>query len=169
MPVVTKTFLRTTESVPAARRFVHATLLDWKLPDLADPAELVTFELASNAILHASHASFRVTLRRLSDDQVQVAVIDRSSTLPRQADPGDDDHGRGLAIFDALSLEWGAEPTWWGTLKGKKVWADLAAPEPAEPPDRYVPIHPSRQAQVIYVLIVVAVAALIVAGVATSQ
>lgn len=170
MPVVTKTFPRTAESVPAARRFARTTVEDWGLPELADPAELVTSELASNAILHARHTAFRVTLRRLSDDQVQVAVIDRSSTLPRQADPGDDeDHGRGLAIVDALSLKWGAEPMWWGTQKGKRVWADLAAPEPAEQLDRYVPIRPSCQAQVIYVLIVVAVAALIVSGVATGQ
>ncbi|MFI7015450.1 ATP-binding protein [Streptomyces sp. NPDC050164] len=161
-PVVTKCFRREAQSVPEARRFARAAVEDWGLPELADPAELVTSELASNAILHARHASFRVTLRRLSDDQVQVAVIDRSSALPRKADPGgDDDHGRGLAIVDALSQRWGAEPMWWGTQKGKKVWADLAVPKP---PDCYVPIHPSPQTQVIYVLIVLAVAALIIAA-----
>jgi anti-sigma regulatory factor (Ser/Thr protein kinase) len=169
-PVVTKCFRREAASVPEARHFARAALLEWGLPDLADTAETVTSELASNAILHARHGAFRVTLRRFRRDQVQVAVIDRSSTLPTKADPGDDeDHGRGLAIVDALSQKWGAEPMWWGTQKGKKVWANLALPEPAELPEPYTPTFTNRYAQVIYVLIVVAVAALLAAGVAAKQ
>ncbi|MGC9499274.1 ATP-binding protein [Streptomyces sp. WG7] len=164
--VVTKCFRREAQSVPAVRRFVRAVLEDWELSGLADTAEMVTSELASNAVLHARHAAFRVTLRRLGDEQVQVAVIDRSRTLPQQVDPGDDeDHGRGLAIVEALSQKWGAEPMWWGTAKGKKVWADLAAPRPVELPVSD-PLYPSHRVQAVYVLVVVAVAALVVVAVA---
>ncbi|MGW0495842.1 ATP-binding protein [Streptomyces sp. NPDC003007] len=72
-PVAAKCFRREAQSVSEARRFVRAAVEDWGLPELADPAELVTSELASNAVLHARHPSFRVTLRRLSDDQVASA------------------------------------------------------------------------------------------------
>ncbi|MFI6937061.1 ATP-binding protein [Streptomyces sp. NPDC050287] len=158
-PVVTKTFLRAPESVPSARRFVHAALLDWKLPDLADTAELIVSELAANAVLHAQEDKFRVTLRRLGDDQVRVAVIDRSRTLPTLADANDDeDHGRGLAIVDALSQQWGTDPLNWG----KRVWADVASPLPG-PSGNSVPIYTSARAQVVYVLLLT-VAAAVVAG-----
>ncbi|GAA4016481.1 hypothetical protein GCM10022384_69410 [Streptomyces marokkonensis] len=170
MSVMTKCFRRENRSVPEVRHFARAVLEDWKLPGLADTAEMVTSELASNAILHARHSAFRVTLRRLSDDRVQVEVVDRSATLPRKVDAGDDeDHGRGLAIVDALSQKWGAEPVWWGTQRGKRVWAELAAPEPVEPPEHCVPICPSRIGRVVYVLTVLAVAAAIIAATATQR
>jgi len=166
VPAVTRCFRREPQSVPEARRFARAAVEEWQLPELADTAELVTAELAANAVCHACHGAFRVTLCLLSADQVRVAVIDRSRTLPRQLDPDDEeDHGRGLAIVDALSQKWGAEPMWWGTAKGKWVWADLEAPRPAELPVRD-PLYAIHRVQAVYLLVVVAVAALIVLGVA---
>lgn len=161
----TATFLRDRESVPAARRFVHAALVSWKMPELADTAELVVSELATNAVQHARRGAFRVTLTRLDGDRVRVAVIDHSRTLPEPADPGDDeDHGRGLAIVEALSQQWGTDPLNWG----KRVWADLHVPPlPAlAVPD--VPIYTSRRAQVVYVLIVVTFLLVIFAGAAAQ-
>lgn len=72
-PAVTRCFRREPQSVPEARRFARAAVEEWQLPKLADTAEL-----AANAVCHACHGAFRVTLRLLSADQVQVAVIDRS-------------------------------------------------------------------------------------------
>ncbi|MGW4170546.1 ATP-binding protein [Streptomyces chartreusis] len=161
-PVATKAFLRDPESVPDARRFVHSALVDWKMPDLADTAELVVSELASNAVLHARCGAFRVTLRQLASDRVRVAVVDRSRTLPQLANAGDDeDHGRGLAIIDALSQRWGTEPLSWG----KRVWADLEAPQLPESPIHREPLYTSPRAQLVYVLIVLAVAVFIAAAV----
>ncbi|MGW4954793.1 ATP-binding protein [Streptomyces parvulus] len=167
---MTKCFRREAGSVPDARRFARAVLAEWNLPQLIDAAEMVTSELASNAVLHARHTAFRVTFHRLGQDQVQVAVIDRSSALPVRAHPDDeDDRGRGLAIVDALSRQWDVEPMWWGTKLGKRVWAVLAPPEPVVPPEPDVPMFVSHRAQVIYVLIVIAVAAFLAAAVGAQS
>ncbi|MFD5570507.1 ATP-binding protein [Streptomyces cadmiisoli] len=164
-PVVTQSFRREAESVPDVRRLVRATLNHWKLEDIVGTAELIASELASNAVRHAQFESFRVTLRRLSDDRVQVAVIDRSRILPKLADPTDDkDHGRGLAIVEALSQQWGVEPLNWG----KRVWANLERPA-RETLAHDVPIRAGLEAQAVYVLIVVAVTALLVAAVGAQR
>ncbi|MFF1746558.1 ATP-binding protein [Streptomyces mirabilis] len=165
-PVATCVFTREPASVPQVRRFVTDAVTDWKMPDLADTAELVASELASNAVRHARADVFRVTLRRLSDDRVRVAVIDRSRTLPKRESADDEaDHGRGLAIVEAVSQQWDTEPLPWG----KRVWADLQTPPLPKMPANEVPIYTSCRAQVVYVLIVVAVACLILAGAAAQR
>lgn len=160
-PLVTKIFPREPESVPVACRFVHGALEEWNLSGLAGAAELVTSELATNAVLHARHGTFRVTLRRRGGGQVRVSVTDKSRTLPEPADPADDeDHGRGLAIVEAVSQQWGAEPL----KRGKRVWADLAVPAGPDPPERRVPGPTGPYARVTYVLMVLAVATLLIAA-----
>ncbi|MFE4669392.1 ATP-binding protein [Streptomyces sp. NPDC056716] len=105
-------------------------------------------------------------LRRLGDDQVRVAVTDRSKALPEPAFPSDDEaHGRGLAIIDAVSREWGVEPLNWG----KRVWVDLEAPSVE---DSAVDIHrhsssPSPKAT--HLLTVLAVAAMLTAAVVVTS
>ncbi|MEU6194538.1 ATP-binding protein [Streptomyces sp. NPDC047061] len=162
-PVFTRSFLRDAVSVGEARQFVHAALLDWKMPELADTAELVVSELASNAVMHARRASFRVTVVRLDDDRARVVVIDHSCDLPQSVDArADEAHGRGLAIVEAVSAQWGTEPLNWG----KKVWADLEKPQVLELPVDRDPMNSRPLAQLVYVLILVAVAAAVISGVA---
>jgi anti-sigma regulatory factor (Ser/Thr protein kinase) len=164
MPMVTKTFPRQPESVHAARHVVKAALAEWNMSALADTAELVVSELASNAVVHARRGSFRVTLNFIGGNRVRVAVFDRSTTLPAQSVPdGDEDHGRGLAIVDAVSRQWGADPLRWG----KRVWADLEMPQPPEP-FLQMPMYATRRAQLLYVVVVAGLAALIVCSAATS-
>ncbi|MFF5968305.1 ATP-binding protein [Streptomyces collinus] len=165
-PVVTRTFPRQPNSVSQAREFVHAALVDWKLSDLADAAEVVTSELATNAVQHARCGAYRVTLRRLGDDCVRVAVIDRSRAKPEMAKADDDmEHGRGLALVAAMSARWGTEPLDWG----KRVWADLTVPPKPEPPAPQIPIYGTCRAQVVYVLILAAVATAVVLGMAAPH
>ncbi|MFF9477080.1 ATP-binding protein [Streptomyces roseolus] len=125
-PSHARTLPCTPDSVAIARRLVAAALARWEMPEeLADRARLVVSELATNALVHARTcgASIRVTVTRIEDDHVQVAVtdLDRRPLAPRHADP-DDEGGRGLDLVAALSLRWGCERRHWG----KRVWAELA-------------------------------------------
>ncbi|NML55372.1 ATP-binding protein [Streptomyces sp. R302] len=113
-------------SVAVARRLVVAVLGRWELSeDLAERAELVVSELATNAIVHARTcgAPIRVAITRGEDDHIQVAVtdLDRRPLGPARTDPYAEG-GRGLDLVAALSVRWGCERRRWG----KRVWAELA-------------------------------------------
>ncbi|MEW1720695.1 ATP-binding protein [Streptomyces sp. NPDC093109] len=127
LPAYTETLPRTPESAPAARRLVNLALDVWGMGDVRDSAELVISELLTNAVLHARRESVRVTVTRLSGERVRVAVVDLSRKRPRHR-PADsaEESGRGLEIVDVLSGgRWGVDPMAWG----KRVWAELGAPE----------------------------------------
>ncbi|MGW0086543.1 ATP-binding protein [Streptomyces sp. NPDC003393] len=154
-PVLSRSLPREAVSVPACRKLVRETLIDWQLPDIVDAAELVVSELASNAVRHARHGAFRLTIRRLAGGCVRVAVIDKSHVRPVMAAVhAEDVGGRGLALVDALSQQWGTDllPC------GKRVWADvIPADDPAPADDRRGGAAPA--AQIAYLLIVVSLAA----------
>ncbi|MFD0315446.1 ATP-binding protein [Streptomyces flavalbus] len=163
---VSRSFAREDGSVGQARRYVHGALLDWKLPDLADRAELVVSELATNSVRHARCDTYRVTLCRLSDHRVRVAVVDLSRCEPRMAQADHDmEHGRGLALVDAMSDEWGTDLLPWG----KRVWADLEVPSLEDLLDPTISGNATRRAQAAHLLVVVAVAALLLAAVAADH
>lgn len=109
-------------SPSAARRFVSSTLAAWGCSQMADDALLVTSELVTNAIVHASSAPELVL--RLSAEALHIEVRDRSpgSPTPNDAAPGDVG-GRGLAMIDRMAAAWGVTPTSGG---GKAVWVDLS-------------------------------------------
>lgn len=110
-------------SVPAARAFVTQNLLRQGCPDdLVDDVELVVSELATNALVHGQ-AEFTVKLRVL-DEVVVVEVEDGSHVGPVLRAPGElDTNGRGVAIVEALSNDWGVSTYAGG---GKSVWAEFA-------------------------------------------
>jgi two-component sensor histidine kinase len=85
-------------------------------------AELLTSELVTNAI---KHASGDITCRLWAGpDVVRLEVVDSSPAPPVRAERGlQADSGRGLRIVDTLATRWGAaaqEP-------GKYVWFELDA------------------------------------------
>ncbi|MFJ1787296.1 ATP-binding protein [Streptomyces anulatus] len=124
MPAYTETLPRAADSVHRARRLVHRALDVWGLTDVQDDAGLVVSELLTNAVLHAHRGdSVRVTVTRLGEGRVRVAVVDLSRDRPAACAAGDDqESGRGLDIVDALSGgQWGVDPLPWG----KRVWATL--------------------------------------------
>jgi anti-sigma regulatory factor (Ser/Thr protein kinase) len=124
-PGYTESLPRTPESARAARLLVSWSLQAWDLGDLEEAAHIVVTELVSNAVVHARRHLIRVTVTRLDEHLVQVAVVDLSPELPRSRPAGtDDESGRGLALVAALTDgRWGIDPLRWG----KRVWADLAA------------------------------------------
>ena len=108
-------------SVQMARFYVRAALGYHDLGHYAGDVEMVTSELVSNAIAHASASAINLALLRLADcGAVVVVVTDPSPDPPVKCDPsGDAEHGRGLHVVEALSAQWG----WTPYEPGKAVYA----------------------------------------------
>lgn len=120
------------ESPAMMRPHVRAVLAGWGMPDRSDTAELIVTELVTNVLLaplpsDQHHDKDRVPLFRLglfSDRRtLLIEVFDTVPGQPKQrrADTGDE-HGRGLAIVEALSQGWGTRRC----PGGKIVYARLA-------------------------------------------
>ncbi|MFL6240254.1 MAG: ATP-binding protein [Actinomycetes bacterium] len=107
--------------VSQARLFVLEECRASVLLSLCDDAALLTSEVVTNAIRHAASGSVTVRAERDGDTFV-VQVLDGSrrepSVLP--TDPWDE-RGRGMALVDALALDWGVVPH----PSGKVVWFRL--------------------------------------------
>ncbi|MFD4531601.1 ATP-binding protein [Kitasatospora sp. NPDC058397] len=116
------------ESAAAARRMVRAKLEEWGLPELVDDGELIVSELVANAAKTGCLTRMTVTIRRITDRTVRVAVRDGSGALPVLMLAGEDEEcHRGLALVHRLTKgRWGVvvEPF------GKVVHADLAVGRP---------------------------------------
>lgn len=107
-------------SAAAARRFVRATLLAWRLPDFLDAATLLVSELVTNAILHAGSTS--VLSIGYDDGVLRVGVADSApGRVQQRSYPSDAGTGRGLVLIDALAAAWGSA----ATAGGKQVWFEL--------------------------------------------
>ncbi|MEU7453840.1 ATP-binding SpoIIE family protein phosphatase [Streptosporangium roseum] len=109
-------------SASKARRFIRATLTEWRLDPIADATELMISELVTNAIKHGSGT---VGLRLLRGPTLVCEVTDRSLAMPvmREAGSGDDT-GRGLHLINWLAHRWGSRLT----PKGKVVWVEQSLP-----------------------------------------
>jgi hypothetical protein len=106
-------------AVPRARWFVAGALRAVGLSP--SPADLLTSELASNAVDH-SITPFEVTV--LIGDEVRVEIVDGNATMPvRSAAAPDAERGRGLLVVDALASAWSVEPS----ARGKTVWFTVPA------------------------------------------
>ena len=122
MPLTaTRTFYRNPEEVPAARRFIRDALAGH--PASYD-AELLTCELVTNAVQHASDAE-RVTVAITRRGVVvHVDVIDDGRAgLPHWREvSGYDEGGRGFQLVNELAQRWGflREPI------GTCVWFEVA-------------------------------------------
>jgi anti-sigma regulatory factor (Ser/Thr protein kinase) len=105
-------------AVTAARALVRGVCARWRVPSLADTAELMVSELASNAVRHAGGSI--ETIVALRQRYLHLSVRDGSSAPPRIG-RGD---GRGLLLVEALTMAWG----YTATADGKVVWATLRPP-----------------------------------------
>ncbi|MBV2363472.1 ATP-binding protein [Streptomonospora nanhaiensis] len=119
--------------VAQARAFTRAVLDDHPL---AEDAELVVSELASNAVRHSLSGAWCgpfIVFVDSEPDMAHVAVVDlgSSDTKPYARPLGTidirDDSGRGLGIVAAVSKEWGFEPDTFGL----RVWAKLVTDAPS--------------------------------------
>jgi len=105
------------------RAFVSRHLDAHGMGQMVDDVQLVVSELATNAMVHAK-TSFTVTLSAAAGS-VRVEVLDGSGSGPVLVTARDlDTGGRGVAIVDALSRDWGVTRR----TGGKSVWAEFAVP-----------------------------------------
>lgn len=113
----------TTDSVPAARRFVRARLIDGASD--VETATLLVSEVVTNAILHARTA-ITLTVDELGT-VAHIGVHDGSPVQPRlHAFSPTSATGRGLRLLDRLARRWGvdADPA----TGGKVVWFEVGEP-----------------------------------------
>ena len=91
--------------------------------DAADDLALVTSELATNAVLHAT-GDFVVRVH-VTGGAVRVSVFDADPEPPvlRRSAITDPD-GRGVAIVSSVAADWGVRPEG----DGKWVWAEITIP-----------------------------------------
>lgn len=119
-------------SAAAGRRFIAKTLAGWGLEAHSDTAVLLANELVTNALLHARSA-VELELTCVGST-LRVAVHDTAVAAPARRFYGlEAGSGRGLAMVEALSADWGVilrPPV------GKTVWFELRLPNgeaPARP------------------------------------
>jgi len=121
MLAATHTFRPEPAEVRHAREFVASLLAEAELP--SEQAELITSELATNAVLHG-RTDFRLDVDR-DIDSIRISVFDGGGGWPCRRPPaGDQESGRGLRIVDHMAERWGV--TW--SDPGKVVWAELSVP-----------------------------------------
>jgi anti-sigma regulatory factor (Ser/Thr protein kinase) len=121
-------------SVSAARSFVMAALRAWAMPtDTVDMAELLTSELATNALIHGSAAGGTFTVEvRSYGCCVGIEVSDHSLGVPVVRVPASEmEHGRGLLLVARVANSWG----YYFAGDGRKhVWFHLRVDAPTLPP-----------------------------------
>lgn len=127
---LTLRFSSTPRGARLARRMASQQMDAWGWPygtDVNDTVELITAELAANAVTHGRVPERDAELRLHRHDgegYVRVEVSDvRGERLPVPIRDGRPlaDGGRGLALVAALAEEWGVSPR--PGAPGKTVWA----------------------------------------------
>ena len=116
----------TPKSVGLARRFLRERRCPRHHAEVVDAAVLLVSELVTNAVRHASPP---ITLEVIceSSHALQVRVSDATPEVPTPLDPAtQDEGGRGLAITQVLSDDWGIDPN--EDQDGKTVWFRINSP-----------------------------------------
>lgn len=127
-----RAFVAYPESAAAARAFVREVAPEiGPMVDL-DTALLVTTELVSNVILHASSDWLTVVIDSAGPSVMRVTVSDSDPAHPirkREVGAGEP-HGRGLEIVDRLARAWGVDDL---TGDGKRAWVEVGPERSASP------------------------------------
>jgi two-component sensor histidine kinase len=111
------------ESVHEARRLVRDVVSE--AGGDPDTAEMLTAELATNAVVHAQ-SPFEVRWER-APGSIRVEIVnDEPEMIPRLVEASDTS-GRGLLIVDRLARAWGVE----ALPESKIVWFELPTTDAA--------------------------------------
>ena len=120
-PTLTLTVPNDRAAIRDARHQVARALRDWGVgEDVVEAVSLLLSELVTNAMLYG-RPPVQLRVRR-GPSAVSLEVHDAAQTLPRRADPDEEDeHGRGLQLVSAVAARWGTRPT----VVGKAVWCTV--------------------------------------------
>lgn len=116
-------YLRSPQTVAAARHFTRDTLDVWGRADRQHDVLLCVSELATNALRHGVPSGRGYLLRLLTfDGTVRIEVHDSGPGLSRILNraPGVEG-GRGLLLVEAVADAWGVLPR----SPGKVVWCEV--------------------------------------------
>ncbi len=121
--------VRAPTSAAISRRRLVELANSWRLPEDEDSRMAMTTvvsELVTNAVSHGAGDMLSVTVRAdLGKSRLLLEVHDSSPVLPRLRCPSpESESGRGMVLVEHLSIACGAE----NTVRGKRVWAELALP-----------------------------------------
>ncbi|MEU9206911.1 ATP-binding protein [Streptomyces sp. NPDC048415] len=109
------------------RQRLRGALGQWGASAVAEEAELVVTELATNVIKHVGEGAAATLVLEPRQGRLRVELHDKSHAVPNLASEScDAECGRGLHLLSAMSLDWGTLLT----VTGKAVWCELAL-EPA--------------------------------------
>ncbi|GAA1722348.1 ATP-binding protein [Streptomyces yatensis] len=115
-------FAAEASQVAGLRQAVRAELALWGMSALADEAQLIVTELASNVVKHVGQGSVATLVLDAGPNQLRMELHDKSGKEPQHLHPAcDEESGRGLLILGALSTTWGTVRT----TAGKAVWCEL--------------------------------------------
>ncbi|WP_432150378.1 ATP-binding protein [Streptomyces sp. bgisy029] len=133
------TLTDTPDAVSSARLHTAEVLARWGVSsDLAETAQLLVSELATNAVRHPKESdecasvfasrnavqTFELLLEMLHD-AVRLSVWDRDTRPPVLREVGAEaTGGRGIFIVAMMSRDWGHYPA--RSMPGKVVWAEIA-------------------------------------------
>jgi hypothetical protein len=134
-PTVTDVFTPEPASPGRARSLVREALDTWGVEDELHAAELLTSELVTNAVTHASTpVVLHLTLDR---NKVRVEIADAGDELPALVEVPETG-GLGLRIVDRLESRWGIEQI---PDDGKNVWFELDLIGDVPPPSDHASVH----------------------------
>ena len=111
-------------TTPALARAAVAAMSSGLPEEVVSDVELLTTELVTNALKHATASqSEQIIVRLVLHDRVRVEVIDSGPSFdprPVRPDPGSTT-GWGLFLVDTLATSWGVELEG----RGKKIWFEV--------------------------------------------
>jgi anti-sigma regulatory factor (Ser/Thr protein kinase) len=127
------TLLGEPRDVHVARAFVGRCLTEHDIEAAYLDCQTVVSELVTNALVHGRGPI--VVNVDVQDSEIVLSVSDTHPSTPLQRAAADDDEtGRGLAIVDALTVEWGVSVG----ERGKTTYARVQSDRPM--------MHPGRMA-----------------------
>ncbi|HVV77424.1 MAG TPA: SpoIIE family protein phosphatase [Mycobacteriales bacterium] len=109
-------------AVRVARAFVERATIARGAANVVDDVALIAAELIANALQHGGPPVSVVV--EGDAERIRIEVSDGNPRPPVRPAPNPTNMtGRGLALIDALAVEWGVEPD---SGIGKVVWAEIA-------------------------------------------